>query len=222
MNEYEKKVSRLQREVEKYQTLAAIEELTRKAKRDLDTSPLSPSCDLKSFLAASNSQIPESLVPKSRYCQTEPFYLISTFTQTDVSAVTTADTATSPIKELLLVGLSQKSSAKPLVQTVSPLPQQTASDDAQQIVADAVAAVVGLEASPDKTVPSPGEAVTTSSIPPPPPPPPPPSSSFTGALDEPCLFYSLKFDGHVDRRYYMDHILQNVSHSQGASTEIEG
>ncbi|CAL1290920.1 unnamed protein product [Larinioides sclopetarius] len=175
MNEYEKKVSRLQREVEKYQTLAAIEELTRKAKRDLDTSPLSPSCDLKSFLTSANSQIPESMVPKSRYCQTEPFYLISTPAQTDVTAV--RDAASSPIKELL-IGLSQKS-AKPLVQTVSPLPQQTALDEDQSKTVDAV---VRLEPS-DKTVLPPGEVqpVVTSSIPPPPP-PPPPSSSFTGAF----------------------------------------
>lgn len=84
MNEYEKKVGRLQREVEKYQTLAAIEELTRKAKRDTDASPLSPSTDLKSFLMTSTvDPIPESLVPKSKYSQTEPFYLTSVSVQTD-------------------------------------------------------------------------------------------------------------------------------------------
>nr|XP_042906430.1 formin-2 isoform X2 [Parasteatoda tepidariorum] len=129
MNEYEKKVTRLEREVEKYQTLAAIEELTRKAKRDLDTSPLSPSLDLKSFLTSA-VPIPESLVPRSRYCQTEPFYLSSVTVQTDSSMM--VDAGSSPIKELLS-GLNQKS-AKPLVQTVSPLPQQTNAEEASELV----------------------------------------------------------------------------------------
>ncbi|GIY53700.1 formin-1 [Caerostris extrusa] len=192
MNEYEKKVSRLQREVEKYQTLAAIEELTRKAKRDLDTSPLSPSCDLKSFLT-SNSQISESLVPKSRYCQTESFYSTSVSVQTEVSSV--KDTASSPIKELLS-GLNQKS-LKPLVQTVSPLPQQSAEDENQSKAGESVqqaqdksqipqqVAVSSITSPPPQSsslVFTTAQATTSdipiSSAPPPPPPPPPPCGSI--------------------------------------------
>ncbi|GFU28300.1 formin-2 [Nephila pilipes] len=174
MNEYEKKVSRLQREVEKYQTLAAIEELTRKAKRDLDTSPLSPSCDLKSFLS-SNSQIPDSLVPKSRYCQTEPFYMISVAAQTEITTFT--DTASSPIKELL-VGLGQKS-VKPLVQTVSPLPQQSAVD-ADQSSVESTAVSEQVQDKPVSSLTEEQQA-TASSIPPPPPPPPALLSYISGA-----------------------------------------
>ncbi|GFV65772.1 uncharacterized protein TNCV_4154081 [Trichonephila clavipes] len=179
MNEYEKKVSRLQREVEKYQTLAAIEELTRKAKRDLDTSPLSPSCDLKSFLS-SNSQIPDSLVPKSRYCQTEPFFMVSVAAQAEITTFT--DTASSPIKELLS-GLGQKS-LKPLVQTVSPLPQQNAVDTDESSVSTAV--VESADASERTQDKSPSaltqeQQVATTSIPPPPPPPPALLSFINGA-----------------------------------------
>lgn len=129
MNEYEKKVARLEREVDKYQTLAAIEELTRKAKRDLDTSPISPSTDLKSFLS-STSQISESLIPRSRYCQTDQVYLSSSFVQTDCKLL--KDSASSPIKELL-PNLNQKS-IKPLIQPVSPLPQQTTETSIQQAI----------------------------------------------------------------------------------------
>ncbi|GFQ85170.1 formin-2 [Trichonephila clavata] len=179
MNEYEKKVSRLQREVEKYQTLAAIEELTRKAKRDLDTSPLSPSCDLKSFLS-SNSQIPDSLVPKSRYCQTEPFFMVSVAAQTEITTFT--DTASSPIKELFS-GLGQKS-VKPLVQTVSPLPQQNAADTDQSSVSTVVVESADVsERAQDKSpsAPTQEQQVATSSIPPPPPPPPALLSYLNGA-----------------------------------------
>ncbi|KAG8189077.1 hypothetical protein JTE90_028626 [Oedothorax gibbosus] len=179
MNDYEKRVGKLQREVEKYQTLAAIEELTRKAKRDIDASPLSPSTDLKSFLMSNTDPIPESLVPKSKYSQTDSFYLISVSAQTDVAAL--RDTASSPVKELLQLGLGQKS-GKPLVQTVSPLVQnQETADEPEKFdsISDetsAVDATVPLEESLEK------EPLTTetlqspaSTIPPPPPPPPPPS-----------------------------------------------
>lgn len=129
MNDYEKKVARLEREVDKYQTLAAIEELTRKAKRDLDTSPISPSCDLKSFLS-STSQISESLIPRSRYCQTDQVYYSSSYVQTDSRTV--KDSASSPIKELLPT-FNQKP-IKPLVQPVSPIPQQTGEPTVKQAV----------------------------------------------------------------------------------------
>ncbi|XP_054711140.1 formin-2-like [Uloborus diversus] len=188
MNEYEKKVARLEREVDKYQTLAAIEELTRKAKRDLDASPLSPSCDIKSFLS-STTQISETLIPRSRYCQTEPFYLNSASVQTDAPEL--IDTASSPVKELLYA-LSQKS-VKPLVQTVSPLPQSSAENSSS------TQAVVKPMLSDSSLTPTP-EAVSGSSIPqfsdvpfqnsspiPPPPPPPPPPNTFPSAILPPTL-----------------------------------
>lgn len=128
MNDYEKKVARLEREVDKYQTLAAIEELTRKAKRDLDTSPISPACDLKSFLSSS-SQVSESLVPRSRYSQTDQIYSTSTFAQTDCRVL--KDCASSPIKELS--SFNQKS-IKPLIQPVSPIPQQATDNTVRQAV----------------------------------------------------------------------------------------
>lgn len=197
MNEYERKVARLEREVEKYQTLAAIEELTRKAKRDLDTSPLSPSCDLKSFLAATGP-VPESLVPKSKYCQTDSFYLMTTSAQTEPPPATT-DTASSPIKELY-TPLGQKST-KPLIQTVSPLPQQTVEDDADPD------AVVSSSPVPEKTV-SPEDdesqievaAAPSSSIPPPPP-PPPPSFYAAGELFR-KVFPPWHFLSHAGFLYY--------------------
>ncbi|XP_067119068.1 protein cappuccino-like isoform X1 [Centruroides vittatus] len=199
LNEYEDKICYLEREVDKYQTLAGIAELARKAKHDLDSTPTSPMDMVPIVVKSVNSTQTDSLQTACTECQTVSVKTISVEIQTEAeTAPDTAPDLVSHLKERTQVpeGTTVQNGTKespplpsppclpvptppnfPIGATPSPPPLPPATTNGH---------------SPPLPPPPPmpvGEEMppTSSPLPPPPPPPPPPCPVVSSAVSSPRL-----------------------------------